>query len=470
MSDSSTNHPRCYTSPNAFERISTIIRALANLLRPGADRFAFVGFPEHYPPYTRNVFTSECLQPFEMKAIWDAITILPKSVSNAQPLASDYQRCVEHSEYLLLQPGNWQSHISDSFSKNEKHIMIVSASTGLGRSKFSINPAQIHSINPSSAPMIGEKPFIQGWHIESGLTTLTAFNENSSIVDFFYNRCKTAITSMRQNHHPGLIRNINFTFKPFKHSRVEMLQGPIHTECLRPGEVIQVLALTTVEPCGTKPRRTCSSSSGRNSTEIYRDLDAMLGKLSTPVMTVQANYMHSIFPPTTSLNTQKTVSLHRYNAACDWNSIDPQDKLALKEEDKRETRKRLAYSIAASLAPREALEAIREFLADCEAPDAYLKELFKELKYRADYSERLSTSTSSSINPARQIWRNLRTLRSSSAVEPLIRNPRSPFKLAEAELQTLVLRALKNRRSVDEASLRSFLTPTMVSVPVSPFL
>ena len=386
-----------YTSSNCFKTTREMALHISSKLDPNVDRFAIItstddtGIPQ--------VVTSlSSIREGDIKPLLKSLE-RPGSETQTVPKDGSHLRLAFDASIKML-----QSTSQDPSMIRHGHIFVLTANMGNWRSPVtSDSTIRVHIAHPGPIPWKGQHEFSNGWQLRSLYPPKDGSKSMNTDQGSLAANVENVISHARIGTATGHITDMKISVTPGFNCAIEGILGATEVSVLRPGQTSSLFVKIKVGQFILRKSSIPffrSSRESEDSIDLLTQLNAMLGEVSSDVLTVDVTHKHTLFPRGTIMTASSNASLRRHTPQSEWNGTPAAPRLNDSNDCRNRLQQRLAFFIATNHSPREALAALQDMfgLDGClSVCPAYLRYIATELRYQSRVTDRYRLSSSVDI-------------------------------------------------------------------------
>ena len=385
-----------YTSSSCFKTAREVALYISTKLEQTIDRFAIIcsaddsGIPQVVSP---------------LKSIKD-LDVKPMLKSLERP-RSENQTISKDASHLRLaldaSIGMLQSAPQEVSTERHGHVFVLTANMGNWNSSMkSDSTIRVHMVHPGPLPWKGQREFSNGWQLRSLYPPKDGskgFSDKGSLAAGVEN----ILSHARIGTATGHITDMKISVTPGTNCAIEGILGSTEVPVLRPGQTSSLFVKVKLGAFVLRKSSMPFFRSSRDSEDgidLLTQLNAMLGEVSSDVLTVDVTHKHTLFPRGTIMTASSNASLRRHTPQSEWNGTPAAPRLDDSSDNRNQLQQRLAFFIATNHSPREAIAALQDMfgLDGClSVCPMYLRYIATELRYQSRVTERYRLSSSVDI-------------------------------------------------------------------------
>ena len=337
----------------------------------------------------------------KLKTVLDAIV-----TTKEQPSSVCWANTIRVAMEILSEstvPDPESEVLQDTFG----HVVILTNNAkGVEAKMLSHEKIQFHIVCPESVPLTDFDAInCNGWKISSidGIESPPVKPSQNLESLTVMSRLGRLIAQARSEKWTGKLTYLSLDIKAGPNCSIKSIMGSHEFLSLHPGELRTILVRVKVHASRTQDTALASSTTlpefGPGSDVLLEELDKMLNVVprSAKILSARLNYKHSLLPAGTTCSVRADCRVMRRIASTYSDARPEKTTLENRAECAVTVQKRLAYHLATSATPRDALSAFRtEFGEDglrSFCPE-YTHLILKELKYQSRIVERIEIEAS----------------------------------------------------------------------------
>jgi hypothetical protein len=394
-----------YSSSSCFKTAREMALYISSKLDQNVDRFAIVSSADDagIPQVEASLRSTKDT---EIKPI----------LKNLERPRSETRAITRDGSHLQLaldaSIGMLQSTPQNPSVTRHGHIFVLTANMGNWKSPVtSDSTIRVHIAHPGPLPWKGQYDFSNGWQLRSLYPPKDGSKSLNTNKGSLAANIESVINHARIGTDTGHITDMKISVTPGVNCTIEGILGSTEVSVLRPGQTSSLFVKIKIGAFVLRKSSIPffrSSPDSEDSIDLLTQLNAMLGEVSSDVLTVDVTHKHTLFPRGTIMTASSNASLRRHTPQSEWNGTPAAPRLNDSNDYRNQLQQRLAFFIATNHSPREALVALQDMfgLDGClSVCPVYLRCIATELRYQSRVTDRYRLSSSVDIvdhdDPAR---------------------------------------------------------------------
>lgn len=272
--------------------------------------------------------------------------------------SADLHVTVEAATRLLSEGGTFDGQ---PMRETAGHIFILSSNPTECLCMRPPAKAPLCFICPSVVPLFPVLQQNYRWNQEVTLSpTSSDHTINIHSYDDVFEGLRLYILRWRSTQvHAGDIKDVRIEIEPEPGSRIEAVIGKQTSTGLAPGQALPLFARVQIKPkSSTAVDRYPNKGSltlGPSIEDAIEELETLLGETTALIMSVEVRYKHSLLPSNNDIVIREFCQIRRINPVAEWSLRRACIEYPQAQIEQMEVQKRLAFYIAMTRAPKEAL-------------------------------------------------------------------------------------------------------------------
>ncbi|KAI9798247.1 MAG: hypothetical protein M1835_002733 [Candelina submexicana] len=386
-----------FTSHRAFTSSRELAIIIASLLDPKRDRLAILATTHQYSEgEIGGAYVVSPLKTFSVLKIKNLVDTIHKPDPEDKPDRNALNNALRVATGLLLHPG-WEAARSAGQGMVSGHIFVISANITGSRLKGT-DHFKVHTIHPGYVPWKGNTEFSNGWQLRSMYPQLFESTALCQEQGGLRDHLTSLIHHARSGTDPGEAEELEFRIRPAKYCEVEAILGNTVVSTLRPGQVATIfIKLKVGQQVIDDPEDPFLSASPRTPTELFEELDTMLGQAVVNLFSVEVIFINKLLASGTECTTVAPAQVKRTTPKSkrnpEWSNIHPLLRTPERSPNGSLTsplvdvQKRLAFWLAGNMEPRKAIMAIERMCSQLgegktTGSERFVAQVIEELEHQ----------------------------------------------------------------------------------------